>query len=292
LAIYGHRLSRASTGSPWQAWVDGLPGAVQSHVAEWELRPDGPATRGSGALVLPVRTSDGALAVLKLGFPDAESEHEHLVLRRWAGHGAVRLLRADPRQRCVLLERLRPRRLDTVSDLDACEVVAALQRRLHVPALPQLRSLSSYVEQWADEFQALPRSAPIPRRLVEQAVALSRDLAAESTAGDVVLHGNLHYGSVLAADREPWLAIASRPLNGDPHYELAPTLWHRWDELGSRIRDGVRNRLYTLVEAAGLDSDRARDWVIVRVVHEATRALGTDASTLTRYVALAKAVQD
>ena len=248
--------------------------------------------QGTDALVLPVRTSEGAPAVLKIGFPEVESEHEHLVLRRWAGHGAVRLLRADPRQRCRLLERLRPHRLDTVSDLDACELVAALQRRLHVPALPQLRSLSSCVEQWSEEFQALPRSAPLPRRLVEQAVSLSHDLTAEPAGADVVLHGNLHYGNVLGADREPWLAIAPRPLNGDPHYELAPMLWHRWDHLGSRIRDGVRNRLYTLVEAAGLDEDRARDWVIVRVVHEAIRALGADASTLTRYVTLAKAIQD
>lgn len=241
--------------------------------------------------MLPVRTSDGAPAVLKIGFPDAESEHEHLVLRRWSGYGAVRLLRADPRHRCVLLERLRPQRLDTLSDVDACEVVAALQRRLHVAALPQLRSLTSHVEDWADQLQALPRNAPIPRRLVEQAVSLSRDLTAEPAGANVVLHGDLHYENVLAADREPWLAIAPRPLNGDPHYELAPMLWHRWDRLGSRIRDGIRNRLYTLVDAAGLDEDRARDWVIVRVVHEATRALGTDASTLTRYVALAKAIQ-
>jgi streptomycin 6-kinase len=80
-------------------------------------------------------------------------------------------------------------------------------------------------------------------------------------------------------------------LNGDPHFELAPMLWHRWDELNGQIRDGVRNRLYTLVDAAGLDEDRARAWIIVRVVREALRALGS-ASTLTKYVALAKAVQD
>jgi streptomycin 6-kinase len=286
----------AARGSEWQAWVDGLADATQSHFEQWGLRPDGAATHGSNSLVVPVRTSDGAPAVLKLSFPDEESEHEHLVLRRWGGDGAVRLLRADPRHRTVLLERLRPQHLDTLPDVEACEVVAGLYRRLHVPALPQLLLLTSHVERWTREFDALPRSAPIPRRLVEQASALSRDLAADPAGASVVLHGDLHYETVLAADREPWLAIGPRPLNGDPHYELAPMLWRRWDELGGRIRDGVRNRLYTLVDVAGLDEERARAWTIVRVVHEATRELGSgaraDASTLTKYVALAKAVQD
>jgi len=68
-------------------------------------------------------------------------------------------------------------------------------------------------------------------------------------------------------------------------------LWHRWDELTGDVRDGVRRRFHTLVDAAGLDEDRARAWVIVRVVCEAARGL-TNASDLTRYVALAKAVQD
>lgn len=128
--------------------------------------------------------------------------------------------------------------------------------------------------------------APVPHRLVEQAITLCRDLAA--APADVVLHGDLHYAHVLAADREPWLAISPKPINGDRHHELAPMLWHRWDELADNVRFGVRRRFYALVDAADLDEDRARAHVIVRVVREATR----DSDNLTRYVALAKAVQD
>ena len=106
-----------------------------------------------------------------------------------------------------------------------------------------------------------------------------------------VVHGDLDYRNVLAADREPWLVIAPKPMNGDPHYELAPMLWNRWDELAGNIRDGVRRRFYTLVDAAGLDEERARAWVVVRVVQEATRELANPTG-LTKYVALAKAVQD
>ena len=44
-------------------------------------------------------------------------------------------------------------------------------------------------------------------------------------------------------------------------------LWNRWDEVRRRaahVRDAVRRRFYTVVDAAGLDEDRARDWVVVR----------------------------
>jgi len=53
----------------------------------------------------------------------------------------------------------------------------------------------------------------------------------------------------------------------------------------------LRRRFYTLVDAAGLDEDRARATVVVRVIREATRELSKPAG-LTKYVALAKAVQD
>jgi streptomycin 6-kinase len=278
------------------AWVENLATLTRSQLDQWELRPDGEAIQRSGSIAMPVRTSDAAPAILKISFPDADSEHEHLVLRRWGGDGAVRLLRADPRRRALLLERLRPQSLDRLPDVEACGVVAGLYRRLHIPALPQLSLLTSYLGRWTSDFEALPKSAPIPHRLVEQAIALSRDLAADAATADRVVHGDLHYESVLAADREPWLAIAPKPLNGDPHYELAPMLWHRWGELTGHIRDGVRSRFYTLVDGAGFDEDRARAWVVVRVIREATRELSNgshaDATRLTKYVALAKAVQD
>ncbi|CAN5470282.1 streptomycin 6-kinase [soil metagenome] len=271
-----------------------LSRGIRSQLEQWELRPDGAVTHGAGSAVLPVRTPEGTAAVLKIGSPDVESEHEHLVLRRWGGDGAVRLLRADPYRRALLLERLHPCSLDTLPDLEACEIVADLYRRLHVPALPQLRTATPSVERWTRDFAALPRSAPIPHRLVEQAITLGRDLIVDSGAGVTVLHGDLHYAHVLAADREPWLTIAPKPMNGDPHYELAPMLWHRWDELAGHIRHGVRSRFHTLVDAAGLDEERARAWIVVRVVHEATRELADDPDTgrLTMLVALAKAVQD
>lgn len=250
---------------------------------QWRLRPDGDPV-GGGSVVVSVRTEDGAPAVLKVG----ASPHEHLVLRRWGGRGAVRLLRADPRRRAVLVERAGSRDLGSLDDVDACRVVARLYTDLHVPSMPQLPSATTFLPQWADDFERLPRSAPVPHRLVEQAAALARDLA--GSPADVVVHGNLHFGTVLAAERAPWLAIAPHPVNADPCFEIAPMLWTRWDEIADDVRRGVQRRFYALVDAAGFDEDAARRWVLLRVVRAATQALDGEATT--RFVTLAKAVQD
>jgi streptomycin 6-kinase len=268
--------------------------AARDCIEEWHLTPEAELAQGDSSVVLAVRTEDGLPAVLKVG-ASATSEHEHLALRRWNGDGAVRLLRADPRRRALLLERLSGDDLTRLDDVAACEIVANLYRRIHVPALPQLSTLSSCVDRWTADLGTLPRNAPIPRRLVEQAISIGRDVAADPATTGSLVHGDLHYAKVLAADREPWLVIGPEPLNGDPHYELAPMLWSRWDELAGDIREGVRRRFYALVDSADFDEHRARSWLIVRTVHRAMSALTegqADPTWLTTCVALAKAVQD
>jgi streptomycin 6-kinase len=279
----------------WQPWVSGLPRLARELLDEWELVDEGEQAHGHAAVVLMVRAADGTPAALKIGFPHTESEHEHLALQHWHGRGAARLLRADPHRSSLLLERLHRTDLTDAWDVEACEVVADLYARLHVPAPPQLRTLSSYVAQWTERLAGLPRNAPVPRRLVEQAVSLGRSFAADPATDGRLLHTDLHYENVLAADREPWLAIDPKPLSGDPHYEPAPLLWNRWDELDGDYRGGVRRRFEAVVDAAGLDEDRARDWVVLRMVVNVLWALEDaepDGDWITRCVTLAKAVQD
>ena len=168
---------------------------------------------------------------------------------------------------------------------------------LHQPAPPQLRLLSAELVRWQRRLAELPRNAPVPRRLVEQSLSLARDLAADDDTDGVLVHTDLHYENVLAADREPWLAIDPKPLSGDPHFEPAPMLWNRWDEVvaSGDARDAVRRRFHTLVDTAGLDERRARGWAVLRVVLNAVMELAEpepDREWITRSITIAKAVQD
>ena len=164
-------LGMARRGPQWARWVETLPALVAELLEEWQLRADGEMMHGYVALVVPVRTTTDRPAVLKVAFSEDEGEHEHLALQHWHGRGAVQLLRADPHRRAMLLERLHQECLTELDDVEACEVVASLYSQLHVPALPQLRSLTAYVERRSAELSNLPRSAPLPRRLVEQALS-------------------------------------------------------------------------------------------------------------------------
>lgn len=211
---------------------------------------------------------------------------EHIVLQRWHGDGAVRLLSADPNQHSLVVERLGSD-LSDVPVVEACRIVAGLYRPLHIRPLPQLPDQADLVRADVEALQRDAHRVSIPRRLVEQTIGLARDLTAEPAAA--VLHTDLHYGTVRQHPDGRWLAVDPKPANGDPAYELEPMLRHRWDEY-EHIRDDVRHRFFVLFDTAGLDEDRCRDWVIVRSVLNAYRAV--DPAEITRSVTIAKAVQD
>ena len=229
-------LAFAERGPEWAAYVDSLPASFRDLLAEWELRPGDETWFGFAAVVVPVLTADGESAVLKVAYPDDETEHEALALQHWGGRGAVRLLRADPRRRAVLLERLDRTDLTTVPDLEACRVVAGLYPLLHIPAPPQLRTVTAYVGRWLEPMRALPRDAPIPHRMVEQWLSLVADLTADPRSTGRIVHADLHHENVLAVPDGGWRVIDPQAMSGDVHYELAPMLFNRWEEVAGDVR--------------------------------------------------------
>jgi streptomycin 6-kinase len=292
-------------GPGWARWRAGLERLAAEVLGEWDLRLDGPLRAGLTALVLPVRDAAGRTAALKLGWPHTESEHEHLVLRAWAGRGAVRLLRADPARSVLLLERA-----DAATDLtalpavEACAVVGELYGELHRPALPQLQRLSRLARDWAGRLRRIEQHPQVARRFVVQALAHLDELADAPTTDGTLVHTDLHYANVLASLRvgppdTTWLAIDPKPLSGDPAYEVAPLLWNRADELrgAGGVRDAILDRFFAVVDAAGLDEDRARAWVVVRgmvnvlwAVEDADRARPLDRAFVTFQTTMIKAM--
>ena len=279
-------------------WRLEAPRLVAALCRDWELRLDGSAMAGETASVVPVRTTTGEPAALKVGWPHWEAEHEHLALRTWAGDGTVRLLRADPRRWAMLLERADPGHdLSSVPVQEACEVVAGLYARLHRPAIPQLTRLSGHAARWATTLAELRDLDVVPRRFVDQARSLAQGFAGDPATDGVLLHTDLHYANVLAASREPWLVIDPKPMSGDPAYEVAPMLWNRWDEAvaGGDPRGATLERMFALVDGAGLDENRVRAWVVVRMMVNVGWAISSGAPDVARWVTqavtLVKAVQ-
>ena len=272
-------------------WAATLPRLLAEALDEWELTPRGPGLTGWTAVVVPVLRA-GEPLVLKVGWPHIESRDEALVLRHWAGDGAVRLHAADPSRGALLLEELDATRdLDTVDVDTACEIVGGLLARLHRPAPPQLRRLSDYARHHADAVVA--QNCPLPRRLQERALGRLDDLLSDPDCDGTLLHTDLHYRNVLAAEREPWLAIDPSPLAGHPGFELQPLVRNRREELGtgSTFRWMVRRRIELAAEAAATDEDQALAWSYVATAIEAGwAARDGDDDEVTFNVALLKAL--
>lgn len=283
----------AEAGVTGADWLRSLPRLVDECLERWELVRDGTAMHGYAALVLPVRRG-AEPAVLKLTWPHPEAAYEHLALRAWDGHGAVRLLAADPARWAMLLERLDAERsLYDEPIEDACTAIGGLVRALDVPALPRLDTLSGYAAELDESLrEGVPR---LPRRFAEQARSLLRDLTADPGVDGRLVHTDLHYGNVLHGRDGQWLAIDPKPLAAEPAYAVAPNLWNRWaDVLDGNIRWNLRHRLELICDAAGIDTDRARAWTIVREADNAqdggTGPDGYDRATMA--VAIIKAMQD
>ncbi|GHF03199.1 aminoglycoside phosphotransferase family protein [Streptomyces fumanus] len=250
-------------GAAGRAFVAALPGLAARYLDQWELVLDGPAMHGWAALVLPVVRADGLPAVLKLQILDDETEGEPVALARWDGDGAVRLLDHDPATGTMLLERLDSARpLGRVQDSrEAVLILARLLARLTaVPAPPGLRDLGDIARGMLERTPWALARIPDPqaRRLVGDCAAALREVADEP--GDRLLHWDLHYDNVLAADRAPWLAIDPKPLSGDPGFDLMPALDNRYDPAETRWRFDA------LTDVLGLDRERARAWTLGRAL--------------------------
>ncbi len=266
------QMIEAREGEAGEAWVAQLPGRVDALMDAWGVRRDGPTWFGFVGVVVPVVGADGARYALKVSYPDDESRSEAPALQAWAGDGAVRLHALDDTGFAMLLERLDPDRslFDEPAD-EAVGTIGGLLRRLHrTTAPPAVARLSEVGERWSHELLEEWRRLGIghDRRLLDAALATVRELG--PTAGDRLLHGDLHYGNVLAGTREPWLVIDPKGLAGDPAYDVVPCVWNRFDELvaGGDVHRAIRRRVDALCEAAGIDREAAYRWTVARAVDD------------------------
>jgi streptomycin 6-kinase len=255
----------AARGAPAVRWLRSVPGIVQEALDRWHLEvDDDELMHGGFAVVVPVHRGDEA-CVLKVSRLLEGVAAEALALSAWDGRSAVRLLDASPGAGVLLLERLDARR--TLFDLPwpaAARAAAGVLRRLAsvtAPAgVPSLRQISETIAGTLPDRNERAGS-PVPKPYLDAAAGLAREIGAG--AGDRLVHADLHYGNILAGEREPWLAIDPRAVAGDPEHGVPELLWARLDEVGGA---GLGRLLDIIVTEAGLDPELTRSWSIVRCV--------------------------
>jgi streptomycin 6-kinase len=283
-------------GEDGEAWVAALPARVDALLDGWELTLDGATRFGYVGIVVPVSCADGTPAALKVSYPDDDSAGEAPTLAAWDGDGAARLLRRDGSGFALLLERLDPDRSLFAAPVDeGVEVLGGLLARLArttAPAtVPRLADTSRrWLETVPDRWRRhCPGADP---RLRDAALATLREVGPR--AGDRLLHGDLHYGNVLAGGREPWLVIDPKGMAGDPEFEVIPALWNRADELVlvDDPHTAIRRRTDQLCEAAGLDRELAYRWTVVRAVDDLLWRMDNDPDPHAPHLLIAEALVD
>jgi streptomycin 6-kinase len=251
-------------GEPGRRCLAELPRLVESLCAQWGLVVDGPVMHGYLGLVVPVQRGAEA-CVLKVSWIDESNQNEAAALVAWDGQGAVRLLEVQPALGAMLLERLDyTRSLSQVRIGEAIAIAGHLLRRLAIPAPQGFHPLPAVAKELA---QSLPErwervGRPLPRRLLDQACDLARQLG--PAAGGLLVNYDLHYDDVLAGGREPWLAVDPKVVAGDLEYGIAQLLWCRLEEI--EAQGGLDVYFYLLAETARLDPELARAWTLVRCV--------------------------
>jgi streptomycin 6-kinase len=246
-------------------WLDRLLGVLKDLERRWSLTFDASYPDASCAWVAPVTLPDGSSAVLKLGMPHFEAEHEIQGLRFWNGDPTVRLLDADEELGAMLLERCDPgTALRTLPEPEQDLVIAGLLRRLWrpAPATHSFRLLSELMEYWSVETEAEIESWP-DKGLVREGLRLFRELP--PTAKDsVMLATDLHAGNVLRSAREPWLVIDPKPFVGDPAFDATQHLFN----CAARLRADPRGTIARIADLLAVDRERVRLWTFARAAAE------------------------
>ena len=251
----------ADAGLTRRVWLERVPEVVRECVERWELRLGEAYPAGAAGYTARVELPDRTPAVLKLIYPHREAEHEAAALAHQAGVGTVLLLAHDPGRWALLLERCEPGTpLWQVGGDAALDVIVELLPRLWTPAGEPFRPLADEAAWWVEQLPGEWARAgrPFERALLDAGIDALRELP-KSQGDQVLVHQDLHGENILAARREPWLAIDPKPLVGEREFALAPVV--RSFELGDTRRD-VLHRLDRLSSELGLDRERVRWWTI------------------------------
>ncbi len=110
-------------------------------------------------------------------------------------------------------------------------------------------------------------TGPLPPELVGLAENLYDELS-KNSAQPVLLHGDLHHDNILAAEREPWLAIDPKGAIGEPAYEAGALLRNPMPGILHRpaLQRILSRRVQLLAAELGLDEQRLTAWGFYQAV--------------------------
>lgn len=255
-------------------WLRKLPDVLAECERRWSLDMAPPFPQLSYNYAAPAMRQDGTSVVVKVCFPDKEFNTEVGALRIYDGAGAVQLLDYHVELGALLLEQIKPGTMlsSIQDDVKATSIASGVMRRIRRPALADGEYPFPTVADWAEGLGKLRKlfgggTGPFPETLVDEAEQLFTELLS-SMFEPVVLHGDLHHFNILAAEREPWLAIDPKGVIGEAAYEVGALLRNPFlDTFTTPDLPGLlARRMDQLTDELELDRRRIRGWAVAQAV--------------------------
>ncbi|PYF08482.1 aminoglycoside phosphotransferase family protein [Ureibacillus chungkukjangi] len=213
---------KAAFGTKGELWLEQLPKSLDAICHDWRLTIEGEPANLSYNYVAYVKDTMSRSLVLKIGVPGYDFSNEIKATKEFQGEGFVTLYNHDEKRGCLLLERLTPgkmlKELEKDEQIDIYLMVWNRLNRLPSEDLP-------FIHNW---FKALVNPVPsdfVTEEHIETALRYKKEIE-ESSKGNVNLHGDLHHENILFDEKQGWVAIDPKGVQGDIYYDYISFLFN------------------------------------------------------------------
>jgi streptomycin 6-kinase len=243
-------------GSDGKTWLQSLENTVKTYLELWSLTSEGPVGNLSYNYVLKVRDSAGTPLILKLGVPNFDTANEMVTLQAYDGDGCARILKSDPKNGVMLLERLVP----GIMLSEETDEMIVLENYIKVwKAIRRLVPNEGTTPSLAHWFEGLKHyretgNVQISLEYVQLAEAFFQQVI-HTSEGPELLHGDLHHENILFSEHKGWMAIDPKGVAGDPYFDVVSFLVNQLDSKPDP-KSILKLRVDTISEQIGLDRER------------------------------------
>ena len=248
---------KANFGERGKQWLSVLATRMNHYLMKWQLQLEGPVDNLSYNYVLKVRDREHTPLILKFGMPGVDFTNEIRATKVYKGARFARLYQYDERDGVMLLERLEPGYM--LSEVESEEQVIHhyidIWKALRTPVKTSFPSMKS----WFDELQVYLEKYSkddclIPHTLVKNAQCYAQELF-ETTAGEELLHGDLHHYNILYDEERGWCAIDPKGVIGDSYFDFVAFLFNEL-HMKEQPQSLLKWRIDTLCTVLQLDKSR------------------------------------
>ena len=262
-------------------WLTRLPETLAACAARYDLVIHPPMTEEYAVMsfnyITPATRSDGVEVVVKLCYDHRSFLTERDGLRLCSTKGSIALLDDDEDLGALLLERAIPGvpLSEQSDDEENTRIAAGVMRKFWRPA-PRQHQLRTVEDGTIDGMKRHRNrhdggTGPLPADLFEQAERKFEELI-ETAPVRMVLHGDMHHYNILSAEREAWLSIDPKGMEGDPGYDLGSYMGNclvdRSD--AAALAHQLSRRIDIFSEELGMPRERVAAWCWAHTVLVAT----------------------